>query len=420
MTNERVYRKAMEFCARVTDGTHDTPNEVNGGYPLITSKNIKNGKVNFDKAYTISAADYDEINKRSKVDKYDILFTMIGTVGEICIVKDEPAFAIKNIGLFKCGGDLIKAKWLYYYLSSKDAQEYIHSRGIGTTQSYITLDDLRNFPIWSPPLETQKEIARILGTLDDKIELNRRMNKTLEEIAQTLFKHWFIDFEFPNAEGKPYKSSGGAMIDSELGLIPKGWRVGTISDIAKKVGIGPFGSSIKVETFTESGIPIISGQHLRDIRLSDIEYNFVTKEHAYSLSNSLVYRGDVIFTHAGSIGQEAYIPHTSKYDVYIISQRQFYLRCDKNIMHPELVALYFKTPIGQHNLLANTSSSGVPSISQPVTNLKRLKILIPPMTVQIEFVKYLNDFDSKIAINKNEIEIYKDMLSNILKVQYSQ
>lgn len=120
--------------------------------------------------------------------------------------------------------------FIYYALSLK--QEELKSSASGSALPILNKSSFGRFEIDLPPLETQREIAHILGTLDDKIELNRRMCKTLEEIAQTLFKHWFIDFEFPNEQGKPYKSSGGEMVDSELGPIPKGWKVGTLCDIA--------------------------------------------------------------------------------------------------------------------------------------------------------------------------------------------
>jgi type I restriction enzyme S subunit len=141
------------------------------------------------------------------------------------------------------------------------------------------------------------------------------------------------------------------------------WRVATIGEIAEKVGMGPFGSSIKVETFVDKGIPIISGEHLSGTRLANGEHNYITVEHAERLKNANVYRGDVIFTHAGNIGQVAYIPETSRFDRYVISQRQFYMRCDQSKVIPEFITYFFKTHEGQHKLLANTSSSGVPSIA---------------------------------------------------------
>ena len=84
---------------------------------------------------------------------------------------------------------------------------------------------MKKLDIYLPPLEEQEKIANILSSLDDKIELNNEMNKTLEEMAQSIFKRWFVGFEFPNADGKPYKSSGGEMVESDLGMIPKGWKL---------------------------------------------------------------------------------------------------------------------------------------------------------------------------------------------------
>lgn len=128
------------------------------------------------------------------------------------------------------------------------------------------------------------------------------------------------------------------------------WKQKKIEELAEKVGIGPFGSSIKVETFINKGMPVISGQHLRGTQLEDNEYNFISLEHADRLKNANVFRGDVIFTHAGNIGQVAFIPATSKYERYILSQRQFYMRCNHSKILPEFVVYYFKSHEGRHKL----------------------------------------------------------------------
>lgn len=178
------------------------------------------------------------------------------------------------------------------------------------------------------------------------------------------------------------------------------WKTYKIEEISEKVGIGPFGSSIKVDTFVEQGIPVISGQHLRGARLEDNEYNFIMLEHADKLKNANVFRGDVIFTHAGNIGQVAYIPDTSRYERYILSQRQFYMRCDKTKVMPEFVTYYFKTYEGQHKLLSNRSQSGVPSIAQPVTYLRSIEIPVPPLSVQQGICKIISDLEDKIELNQ--------------------
>lgn len=188
--------------------------------------------------------------------------------------------------------------------------------------------------------------------------------------------------------------------ETEIGPIPETWAYVKISDVSEKVGMGPFGSSIKVETFVPQGIPVISGQHLRGSKLEDGEYNFVTLEHAERLQNSNVYRGDVIFTHAGNIGQVAFIPESSKYERYVISQRQFYLRCDKNKILPEFVTYFFQSQIGQHLLLSNRSQTGVPSISQPVSFLRTVQIPVPILSEQRDIVDLLSSLDNKIELNR--------------------
>jgi type I restriction enzyme S subunit len=193
------------------------------------------------------------------------------------------------------------------------------------------------------------------------------------------------------------------------------WPYRTIEDIAEKVGMGPFGSSIKVSTFVPDGIPVISGQHLHGTKLQDKDNNFITLEHAEQLKSANVYHGDVIFTHAGSIGQAAYIPDDSKYDRYVISQRQFYMRCNTKKVLPEFVAYYFKSKEGQHKLLANRSSTGVPSIARPVTYLRSIEIPVPSIRTQEAILSHLLSLEDKIELNRRMNETLEAMARAIFK-----
>lgn len=175
----------------VRDGTHDSPKPKDSGYPLVTSKHIKDYKIDFSTANLISDDDFKAVNKRSKVDKNDILISMIGTVGELAFIDYEPGFAIKNIGLIKTGDELL-GRYLFYYLQSTKAKQYLEASLAGSTQKFIGLGLLRKFPIILPNSETQKKVIDILGTIDEKIELGRKMNKTLKKMGQALFKHSFI------------------------------------------------------------------------------------------------------------------------------------------------------------------------------------------------------------------------------------
>lgn len=178
---------AEQVCKRVTDGTHDTPKPANTGYFLVTSKNIKNGNIDFSDAYLINNSDFNEANKRSKVDSYDVLFSMIGTIGETTIVPDDnPHFAIKNIGLFKTNENKWLALWLHYYFCSKFAQSYINSNVKGSSQKYLPLYSLRNFPIIVPPPLEQKKIAEVLSTVDNEITHEEEHKSQLDRIKKAL------------------------------------------------------------------------------------------------------------------------------------------------------------------------------------------------------------------------------------------
>ena len=188
------------------------------------------------------------------------------------------------------------------------------------------------------------------------------------------------------------------------------WSTATIGDIAEKIGMGPFGSSIKVETFVADGVPIISGQHLHGPRVDDTPgFNFITEEHATKLANANVRRGDIIFTHAGNIGQAAFVSSRSAFERYVISQRQFYMRCDQSKVVPEFVTAYFRSPDGRHSLLANASQVGVPSIAQPVTYLRTLDIPLPPLSEQRAIAGILGALDDKIELNRRMNETLEAM-----------
>lgn len=212
-----------------------------GGTPKTQNADYWNGDIPWISVADMSSSfRYIETTEKTITDKGlkesstkllrpgDIIISARGTVGVINQVRIPMAFNQTCYGL-RAKQDIVDQNYLYYLLLKQVPE--LQQLGHGAVFNTITRESFGLISVDLPPLETQKEIAHILGILDDKIELNRKMNKTLEEIAQTLFKHWFIDFEFPNVEGKPYKSSGGEMIDSELGSIPKGWRVGSIGDM---------------------------------------------------------------------------------------------------------------------------------------------------------------------------------------------
>nr|MDQ3010703.1 restriction endonuclease subunit S [Acidobacteriota bacterium] len=187
--------RADLFCQRVTDGTHDSPKPQTTGKHLITSKHIRGRDVDFDSAYLITEDEFNKINLRSKVDQWDVIISMIGEYCGFCYVERNESieYAVKNVGLFKTGSKL-KALWLYYFLNSKIGKSILEANKSGTSQPYLSLGFLRELPVLYPPTDNEAgQIVKVLSSLDDKIDLLHRQNKTLEALAETLFRQWFVE-----------------------------------------------------------------------------------------------------------------------------------------------------------------------------------------------------------------------------------
>jgi type I restriction enzyme S subunit len=173
------------FFDRVTDGTHDTPKRKNEGYRLLTSKNISNYSLNLSTDYFISEKDYNEVNKRSKPDKNDILFGMIGTVGQVCMIIEEPDFAIKNMGLFKTR-DPIRSKIGFHYFKSRQFQFNLNAQLSGTTQKYVSLGYLRGLKLPNPAdknvlnwIIKAEQYDSLISTIMNKISSSKALQKSL-------------------------------------------------------------------------------------------------------------------------------------------------------------------------------------------------------------------------------------------------
>ena len=215
-----------------------------------------------------------------------IMVTCIATMGKVLINK-LPAITNQQINSIIIDNKKFSADFIYYLLIHNNNK--IKSIVSGSAVPILNKKDFSYLVFDFPPLAEQKRIASILSALDDKIELNNKTNKILEEMAQTIFKEWFINFNFPNEDGKPYKKSGGEMIDSELGKIPKGWKVITLKDIISIAkGKKPKATSDKItEKFT---MPYLTINCYNNEATEYTEYN--EKMHVKELDIVMVMDGN--------------------------------------------------------------------------------------------------------------------------------
>lgn len=183
--------KPLGQICDVRDGTHDSPKFVQDGFPLVTSKNIKNGTIILDDVNFISKEDYDKINQRSQVDKGDILMPMIGTIGNPVIVDIEPTFAIKNVALIKFPGQKVKSKYVLFVLNSSLFAKYIEATKRGGTQNFISLKDIRSFNIPCPAVEIQERIIKEIEEEISIVEQNKRLIDIFKQkIADKISEVW--------------------------------------------------------------------------------------------------------------------------------------------------------------------------------------------------------------------------------------
>ena len=340
-------------------------NREGKGYPFLQGNRTFGFKYPMFDTYTTV------ITKRA--NKGDVIMSVRAPVGELNITPVDMCLGRGICSLRMKNGN---QSFLFYMM--KYYVKHLLKKENGTVFGSVNRNDIVGLEVDIPEdAQIQKKIARLLEMIDDKIELNKAINNNLLQQVIALYEHLLQTEEWPSA---------------------------TILDIAKKVAMGPFGSNIKIATFVPEGVPIISGNHLRGFFLEEHEFNYITEEHAELLKNSIVYPHDLIFTHAGNIGQVAMIPDGCKYGRYVLSQRQFYLRCDESKIVPEFLLMFFHSASGQHELLSYANQTGVPSIAQPASNLKKISFKCPSMQKQLKWQEEIRPMLGRYLNNRLENE----------------
>lgn len=292
------------------------------------------------------------ISKSVIVEKGDLIFSNSGTAGipwfmgiTACIHDGWQVFRDFN-GISK--------EFLYFTLINI-RHKLLHNANDSTMKN-LTLDMVRDFELNLPPLETQQKIASILSSLDDKIELNNEMNKTLEEMAQTLFKRWFIDFEFPNENGEPYRSSGGKMVQSELGEIPEEWEVKELGDFFKFIkGKKP---KITSESYSEE----------TPMKYLTIK-GFTGDENLFASTNKIVSveKNDIVMVMDGASSGTIYI---GKKGVLGSTFAKIEKKIELEWSYLYSILKYFENKIKEH-----TTGSAIPHTDK--VYVEKLKVIIP-------------------------------------------
>ena len=247
---------------------------VEEGTPIVTVEHLGNRRFTIQNLPFVSNEDRERLSKYS-LREGDIVFSRVGAVDRCSYVtSDENGWLFSGRCLrVRCHHEC-DALYLYYYFCSDSVKEYVRSKAVGATMLSLNTDLMLEIPIQFPQIKLQKEIAKTLSFLDSKIELNRQINDNLEAMAKQLYDYWFVQFDFPNEEGKPYKSSGGAMVYNEKlkREIPQGWHC---YELNKWLEIKS-GFAFKSETYISKGkFKVVTIKNVQDHHLDTSSCDYV-------------------------------------------------------------------------------------------------------------------------------------------------
>ncbi|MDY0253396.1 MAG: restriction endonuclease subunit S [Tenuifilaceae bacterium] len=339
--------------------------------------------------------------------------TIISTVRPIQkhygFIKNSKPNTVVSTGFAVVSPKKIDPKFLYYFLTQEEITIYLNTLAESGTTTFPAFrpEELAKLTIWAPEsIEEQTAIASILSSLDQKIELNNAINRNLEALAQALFKQWFVEFEFPvdqNGNFSPltgemsegqrgYKSSGGEMVESELGMIPKGWRVGKLGDILTvKGGTTP---STKEPKYWEGNLHWTSPRDLSTLEFPVLlnTDKKITEEGLKQISSGLLPKGTLLLSSRAPIGYLAITEIETA-----INQGYIAINCKQP--YSNLFMLYWLRQY-MESVIARANGSTFLEISK--SNFKEIDVIIPSETIHNQFIEVVNQLFKQLVLFQRE------------------
>ncbi len=359
--------------AEVFDGPHATPEKIDEGPFFMSISSLENGRLDLSKSAHLSEVDFKKWTKRVTPRKGDLLFSYETRLGEAALMPDGVRACLgRRMGLLRPRAEKVIPEYLLYaYLSPAFQQTIVANTITGATVDRIALNEMPDFGIRIPNLEEQKNVASLLKKIDAKIDCNNRINAELEAMAKTLYDYWFVQFDFPDANGKPYKSSGGKMVYNPTlkREIPAGWEDGTIGSLISL----EYGKGLKAENRTGSGYPVIGS-------------NGVVGYH----SEHLVEGPGIVVGRKGTVGAVTFI-HTDFFPI----DTTYYVKPISKIGF-----LYLKYLLSSLGLEKMNSDSAVPGLNREAA--LRIATALPPTILIQDFERRTAAVFSKLHILEQE------------------
>lgn len=371
----------LSDVADVIDSMHQTPKYSALGKPLVRVTDLKNGYLSLNDCLRVSEEVYQTYSSRHKSQEGDIVFARVGSYGNLGFVNKPMDFCLGQNTAFIIPNE--DARYLYYYLKSPLGQNEIEASVGGSTQPTVSIKSIKNFEILLPPLPEQKAIASVLSSLDDKIDLLHRQNKTLEAMAETLFRQWFIE------EAK------------------EDWEEVTLADVCTRITDGSHSSPVSVE----DGYPMASVKDMYDWGINQSTCRKISKEDYEVLvqADCKALQGDILIAKDGSYLKHVFLMEESL-DVVLLSSIAM-LRPNGQY-HPMLLTLFLKLD-STHELMQNIVTGAViPRIV--LKDFRKFPIQLPPKDLQDKAVKIVKPIFEKCWENNRQIQTLENLRDTLL------
>ena len=370
--------------ADVRDGTHSSPIYYEEGFPLVTSKNLKENGLDLTDVSFISMEDYLEINKRSKVNYGDILLGLIGTIGNPVLV-DSVGFAIKNVGLIKNSENFYKY-FLIQILKSSIFENYVSQKNTGNTQKFLGLDTLRNFQFLCPSKEEQTQIGNFFKQLDDTIALHQREFEKFKILRKAYLKHIFIDntTQFRAEKTIPWEQR----------------KLGEIVDV--------FDGTHQTPKYTDKGIMFLSVEDIKTLKSE----KYISEEDFKKEFKYFPEIGDVLMTRIGDVGTTNVICSTQPIAYYV----SLALLKNKN-SDPYFLSTVISSGSVQSDIWKRTLHIAFPKKINK-SEIEKVIIPLPSYVEQTQIGNFFKQLDDTIALHQREVEKYKKIKQSYLEKMF--
>ena len=405
MAGEWVETTLDDACEVITDGAHRSPASVENGMPMASVKDLHRWGIDISTARKISLTEFASLEQAGcKPRQGDVLIAKDGAtcLETVCEFQQPQEIVLLSSVAILRPSEGTNSTFLRYYLDCEKTKEMLRAGYVsGSAIPRVVLKDFRRAPITLPPLPEQKRIAHVLGTLDDKIELNRRMNATLEAMSRAIFKSWFVDFDPVRQKAAGKQPVGmdaetaalfpNSFEDSELGEVPTGWEYKTLSDIAENVSV-TFDFSRQEEVIFINTGDVLNGDFLHS--------NRSIKNDLPGQAKKTIEHDDILFTEIRPANRRFAFVDFDASD-YVVSTKFMVIR-SQGAIHPRLLfrTITSETALKEFQMVAESRSGTFPQIT--FDSVGYFPMIVPPREIQSAYQDFVEPLDRLIKSFKSQ------------------